>query len=418
MTKATAPRARRSLVASIVCLSLLALALQAPPAQAEPVTITGQESRLEVNIANYVKILGDGIFITAIPPAHLEFGATPAAIFPVTGGLFDVENTLAAVTHGGGLRMEKSSIGMTVDTTNFILQCTSLTGCRLLATANQVLPNEVAEIVDVVTTDDEAGTISFTGRALVGQAAALALNLLFQTDVFEPGMELGVWRSTLTYDVATESDAYPRPRGATPLRVSLVPAYAECSSPNRVHGPPLDSPSCNPPAQSSPNATVGSPDANGETASSVASARYSVIVGAPGTPEDEADVAISVSATDIRASGDLSDYTGELQAQATLRVTDRNNSPLPPIFPDDQPGTMQDTALSVTVPCATTADPTTGSTCSVTTSADTLVPGTVTEGDRAVWGFDRVRLFDGGLDGDAETAPDNALFATQGVFVP
>ena len=29
-----------------------------------------------------------------------------------------------------------------------------------------------------------------------------------------------------------------RPAGATPLRVSLVPAYNQCTSPNRVHGPP------------------------------------------------------------------------------------------------------------------------------------------------------------------------------------
>jgi hypothetical protein len=35
-----------------------------------------------------------------------------------------------------------------------------------------------------------------------------------------------------------------------------------------------------------------------------------------------------------------------------------------------------------------------------------------------VWQFDRVRLMDGGADGDAETAGDNVLFATQGVFVP
>jgi hypothetical protein len=124
-----------------------------------------------------------------------------------------------------------------------------------------------------------------------------------------------------------------------------------------------------------------------------------------------------VSATDIRATGDLSDYTGELQAQVMLRITDRNNSLLPPIFPDDQRGTLQDTPLSVTVPCTTTGAAA-GSTCSIATTADTLVPGTVTEGDRSVWELDRVRLLDGGVDGDAETAVDNMLFATQGVFVP
>ena len=34
---------------------------------------------------------------------------------------------------------------------------------------------------------------------------------------------------------------YPRPAGASPLRASLVPAYNECTAPNRTHGPPLDS---------------------------------------------------------------------------------------------------------------------------------------------------------------------------------
>ena len=56
----------------------------------------------------------------------------------------------------------------------------------------------------------------------------------------------------------------PAAVGATPTRVSLVPAYAQCTSPNRVHGPP-DFPgnasnpdgSCNPPAQTSSQLTVG-----------------------------------------------------------------------------------------------------------------------------------------------------------------
>jgi len=32
---------------------------------------------------------------------------------------------------------------------------------------------------------------------------------------------------------------YPRPKGATPLRVSFVPAYQQCTAPNRTHGAPL-----------------------------------------------------------------------------------------------------------------------------------------------------------------------------------
>jgi hypothetical protein len=41
----------------------------------------------------------------------------------------------------------------------------------------------------------------------------------------------------------------------------------------------------------------------------------------------------------------------------------------------------------------------------------------VVEDSRSVWELEKVNLFDGGPDGDAET-PDNSLFATQGVFVP
>ena len=32
---------------------------------------------------------------------------------------------------------------------------------------------------------------------------------------------------------------YPRPTGAAPMRLSLVPAYSQCTAPNRMHGPPL-----------------------------------------------------------------------------------------------------------------------------------------------------------------------------------
>ena len=72
---------------------------------------------------------------------------------------------------------------------------------------------------------------------------------------------------------------YPRPAGATPLRVSLVPAYRECTSPNAQHGPPLAHPSCNPPTQQSGTLTVGTPDANGFASSSVASVRFAVRPG-------------------------------------------------------------------------------------------------------------------------------------------
>ena len=62
--------------------------------------------------------------------------------------------------------------------------------------------------------------------------------------------------------------------------------------------------------------------------------------------------------------------------------------------------------------------PTQGANCNLLTTANTLVPGTVTGGKRAVWGLGQVQVDDGGADGDADTAGDNTLFMVQGVFVP
>ena len=44
-------------------------------------------------------------------------------------------------------------------------------------------------------------------------------------------------------------------------------------------------------------------------------------------------------------------------------------------------------------------------------------PGAVEDTHRAVWALDALRVYDGGPDEDADTDADNALFATQGVFV-
>lgn len=269
---------------------------------------------------------------------------------------------MSLVTHAGGLRLEKQSVGVTLETTNYIVQCTSLTSCRLLATANQVIPNEVAEIANPQFTDNEEGTVTVTGIAQLSAATALVLNTLFQTDIFHEGFQLGTVRSTFTYDV-TEPGGYVRPRGATPLHVSLVPAYQECMVPTSQHGAPLSEPSCTPPLQNSPHLTVGTPDSNGAGAKSVADVLYKVQMGNDQTPEDEADVLIDVSATDIRNRTGLTDYTGELQAVFDLRVTDGANSLLPPLFPANESGTTQDTSFSVTVPCAATEDATVGSTC-------------------------------------------------------
>jgi hypothetical protein len=209
-------------------------------------------------------------------------------------------------------------------------------------------------------------------------------------------------------------DGYARPKSATPVNLTLVPAYEECTSDNATHSAPLAVPSCNPPTQSSDYLTVGTPDANGKAAASSGKITLKQTGESPIDPDngDQADVEITGSITDVRNKADLTDYTGELRAVLGLRITDRYNG-----SPPDGPGTASDTLLSFNVPCSATGEPE-GATCNIATTADAVTGDVVREGKRAVWGLGQVLVFDGGSDGDADTTGDNTLFAVQGLFAP
>jgi len=74
--------------------------------------------------------------------------------------------------------------------------------------------------------------------------------------------------------------------------------------------------------------------------------------------------------------------------------------------------------FSMSAPCAATSSTTTGSTCTVNTTMNALIPNAVIENKRAIWQLSNIEVFDGGADGDASTTGDNTLFARQGIFVP
>ena len=151
---------------------------------------------------------------------------------------------------------------------------------------------------------------------------------------------------------------YVRSKGATPLRTPLVPAFAQCppGSANRTHGPALAFASCNPPAQVPGQLTVGTPDANGQTANFSGFVRLNVIPGHPATGPDEADVLFTVSATDVRRRTMLTDYMGELEARLLLRATDKQNG----TGAGTDSATVQDFTTRFAVPCTATGSATTG----------------------------------------------------------
>jgi hypothetical protein len=231
----------------------------------------------------------------------------------------------------------------------------------------------------------------------------------------------------VTFVVASSSfAAHPRPKGATPVLVSMVPAFKQCTLPNSNHGTPLASPSCNPPVQESNFLTVGSPDAGGGAANSVGSIRIDVITGVPGPPDDS-DVKLVGSSTDIRCkpaaatqcgsanAANGPDYTGSLLGNAMIRISDHYNGS--PAF--TSPATVVDLPFPVSTPCTgTPTDTTIGSRCAVSTTANTVVPGVTKDGKRAVVEIQQIYVEDGGNDGIGSTEADNTVFARQGIFIP
>jgi hypothetical protein len=238
--------------------------------------------------------------------------------------------------------------------------------------------------------------------------------------------------SSLRPDWQPVHPGYVRPKSATVVRASLVPAYIQCTSPNRTHGPPLAFSSCNPPQERSAVLTAGTPDANGAVANLVGSTNLEVLAGNPATPADDADVAVTISITDVRCGtanaacpgGTGSDYEGDLLGALTaLQITDRLNTPP---GPDGVPGTANG-VLGMPVQCTATASTTVGATCSLSTTLDALLPGAVREGKRSVWELGQIHVRDAGPNGtgyESSACPpdcgdgDETLFLRQGVFVP
>jgi hypothetical protein len=221
------------------------------------------------------------------------------------------------------------------------------------------------------------------------------------------------------------SATHVRPKGATPWRVPLVPAYKACTSTNSVRevtGPGT----CVPPTFASNYLTVGTADANGAPTKSIASGTFTVKATSP------EDVMIDYDITDVRClpgttgcgsanSADGPDYTGSLGAYATNRVTDHRST-------GGVAGTTQETGgylgwapngLPVTIPCQETADVTVGSTCTISTSINALRSSAISDGSRMIiQKTSSLQVTDGGADNDPGTLSDNTLFMEEGIFVP
>jgi hypothetical protein len=229
-----------------------------------------------------------------------------------------------------------------------------------------------------------------------------------------------------------------RPAAGAAFRVPTVISFKPCTTPNRTHASPLTAPSCNPPVQTSDWLTVGTPDANGFNASSGGFVKVNVCPngttasGACSTPPGMTipDVRLEGSVTDVRCrvggptqagceGGALSDYVGQTQTTATLRITDHHNSTTPGGTGDT--ATVVDVPFSFSAQCSVNATggsaTAIGGSCKVLTSANTVAPGYFISGKRANVEINQFKVFDGGQTGSAGAA-NATLFSAQGLFIP
>jgi hypothetical protein len=206
--------------------------------------------------------------------------------------------------------------------------------------------------------------------------------------------------------------SYAHPQSASSLQASLVPTFRPCgtgaSPANGQHSPPLGTQSCLPPVPGSNVARIG--------ATSQGSTTFTVVPGdSDATNGDQADVTLSASLSDVKTTGGA-DYAPnpsgpDLTEITRLRLTDKANNY------GGASATATEYDFRVPIDCVATSDPSTGSTCSTSTSADSLLPGFITEQRQTVVQAFRVRVDDAGTNGTTGDS-DDRIFATQGIYIP
>ncbi len=210
------------------------------------------------------------------------------------------------------------------------------------------------------------------------------------------------WQPVITAQV--------RANAATPVYLALTVAFKDCLTPNAAHAPPLVHATCTPPEQVSDDLIVGEPLVNGKAA------RFNGSVGLRTVGGN--DLQLTSSMNDVRCAryltgnctgGPLSDFTGNLSLRYEAYVVDRMATLAPPVPPGSRAGSSSLLGFDFPIPCASTVDPNVGSTCSLTTSINTVFPGGIVATRRSSWTLGSVVVKD---------APGGKVFATPGNFIP
>jgi Tol biopolymer transport system component len=207
---------------------------------------------------------------------------------------------------------------------------------------------------------------------------------------------------------------YGHPQSASSLAFALIPVFEQCGTggnpTSEQHAPALSVGSC-PPAPTPGAAAHVGPQMQG-------SAQLAAVAGDTNPLNgDQADVTLSTGLTDIQ-TGAGADYNpnpsgADLTQVTRLRLTDQANGY------GGTSATATDFDLAVPIDCVPTVDPLVGSTCTASTTADTLIGGFAQEQRQTVTQVFRVRIYDSGLNGVRQDGTgDDEVFAHGGIFTP
>jgi hypothetical protein len=277
---------------------------------------------------------------------------------------------------------------------------------------------------------------SFPAAPAPGREEGISSNISARRRRIAVSVVLGILIAATV--AASASATHPRPGTGTPFRVPLAPAFRACATPDTSHAAPFSVSGCS-----------GSPRITSEILTmsprGVSSGFFKLAVFCsdgvtppcnPSNGTDTEDVQLKFSQTDVLcAVGGVTgctaagaDYTAPLVAQVANRITDHanggaactNTTGAPPCVV----ATVQDKVFSYQVSCVATSGAI-GSTCSSTTSMDTLVPGFVKEQQLSTISVLSVSASDMGPDGAVGGGcpptcgtGDETRYLDQAVFAP
>jgi hypothetical protein len=232
----------------------------------------------------------------------------------------------------------------------------------------------------------------------------------------------------MSFMVSSAVATHDHPQSATPIHIAFVPNFRQTISTTQcsarggapsTHGAPLALASCNPPALA-----AGTQAHAGVKA--VGGADITVVSGdTDPTNGDGADVTLVGSATDVRGgSATGPDYDpnpsgADVTSLSKIRISDHFNTTgaMACSSTTSCPGTVMDLDFTVPTACTATADPTIGSTCAVSTSADTVIPDVTKENKNSVVQIFRIRVKDSGANGVPGDTDDRDA-TMQGIYIP